>query len=466
MTQGFVRRVLRYFTVRPFDTSTPSGRSQERYRRITLTTFASVAAKLAAGLALLITVPVALNHLGSERYGLCMTILSFAALFNLCDFGLRQGLVNAVAEGEGQGDRKFGQQAVSSVFFPLVAITIVLLAGFFVSAPFIPWASVFNVHESVPAREIALAVTVFYILSALSVPAAVVENTQIGHQQGYLAHLWQSAGKLLSLLLLVLAVAFDAGLPGILFALAAPPLFALGLNGLTYFGIKRPWLRPRIRHIDRRVFRGIGRSGFLFLLLTAANALVLGSDNIILAHVRDNSEVAAYAVAKVLFMAAVLTNYLRSSLRPAFGEALARNELAWVRRTLNRALVLAVVLSLPAAPLLFAGQSVIAYWTGNAVTVSWSLIAGFCAWLVVMNFVLVLTPLLNNSQTLARHAALFGAASVLTFVLKIVFGRGWGGAGVIWATALGLAVFYVLPAMVLAYRICSPALAPHPNEAN
>jgi O-antigen/teichoic acid export membrane protein len=83
-------------------------RSRRRYRRATLTLAVSLAAKGAALLALLASVPPSLAYLGSERFGLWMTALSAAGLFGIANFGLDKALLNALAAALRRGLRCAG----------------------------------------------------------------------------------------------------------------------------------------------------------------------------------------------------------------------------------------------------------------------------------------------------------------------------------------------------------------------
>jgi O-antigen/teichoic acid export membrane protein len=88
-----------------FDTSTSEGRASERHRRIALTGLVSVAAKAVSIITMLIVVPLTLNYLGAERYGLWMTISSVIAMMVFADFGIGNGLMNAITESYGKNDK-------------------------------------------------------------------------------------------------------------------------------------------------------------------------------------------------------------------------------------------------------------------------------------------------------------------------------------------------------------------------
>src|SRR5439155_16672913 len=120
------RPYLAYLQLRPFDTASQTGRSHERHRRVAWTALTSAMAQAMSLVTLLITAPLSLDYLGVERYGLLITITSFAALFNFADLGIGNGLINAVSSAHGRDDPQEVAVAVSSAFFVLCAVALIL----------------------------------------------------------------------------------------------------------------------------------------------------------------------------------------------------------------------------------------------------------------------------------------------------------------------------------------------------
>src|SRR5262245_368447 len=100
------RKAMSQLRPRELSTLAPALRSRERYRRIGLTAAASVWATSISIATGLISVPLALHYLGSQRYGLFVTILAVSALLGFANLGLSGGLVNAVSEALGENDRE------------------------------------------------------------------------------------------------------------------------------------------------------------------------------------------------------------------------------------------------------------------------------------------------------------------------------------------------------------------------
>ena len=111
--------------------------SDDRYRRLLLTGGSSALVKLFSGLINLMTIPLTVNYLGSERYGLWMGISSILALMSFADLGLGNGLVNAISKANGRKSNDDAKIAVSSTFFILLFISIILFLLFISFFPFI-----------------------------------------------------------------------------------------------------------------------------------------------------------------------------------------------------------------------------------------------------------------------------------------------------------------------------------------
>src|SRR5438552_374368 len=92
------RQIRSVFRLTPFDKSTAEGSSKERYRRIALTSATSILSKGVSLLTMLISVPLTVNYLGAERFGLWMTVSSLVTFLAFADFGIGNGLLTGIAQ--------------------------------------------------------------------------------------------------------------------------------------------------------------------------------------------------------------------------------------------------------------------------------------------------------------------------------------------------------------------------------
>lgn len=250
--------------LRPFDSSTPEGRSKERYRRVAFTALASTAARGISIFTSLISVPLTIRYLGVERYGLWMTISSVIAMLGFADLGMGNGLMNAISEANGQDDSKAARTYVSSSFFMLLGIAILILVGSAVIYPFIHWGQVFSVRSELATQEAGLAMAAFVLCFALNMPLGVVQRVQLGYQEGFASNLWQCLGSVFGLFGVLVAIHVKGGLPWLVLAAAGSPVLAALLNGVFLFGREHPQLRPDWKSVTWKAVRKIFRLGMLF----------------------------------------------------------------------------------------------------------------------------------------------------------------------------------------------------------
>jgi len=452
----------------PFDVSTPAGRSKERLRRIVLSTGTALLARVITAFAALISVPLTIHYLGTERYGLWMTISSVIVLLGFADLGMGNGLVTAVAEAHGHDDRQAAQQAVSSTFFFLSAIAVLVLTTFFILYPFVSWSRIFNVTSDLAMRESGPAMTVFILCFALNLPLGVVQRVQMGYQEGYLNSLWQSAGSVLGLLALLLAVQVNAGLPWLVLALAGAPVLAAGLNWLVEFGKRRMWLMPAVHRFLWSAGKAILSNGLLFFVLSVLYLVGIASDNLIIAQVLGAEAVASYAVTQKLFVSLQFFSFVSYPLWPAFGEALARSDYVWARRAYSRSLLLGMGIGVATiTPLLLFGQRIIGWWAGAEVVPSGILLVGWAGWFLVSSYGATAAPLLNSRADLLRKQVVFQTLATFSSLgLKIVLAHYLQSAGVIWGGVIGYGIFLVIPTLLVAKGVLAKPLHVVQQTAN
>ena len=107
-------------------TQSSANRGLERYRRAGITASSSFLAKALNIFISFLSVPLTIHYLGSERYGVWLTISGLLTWMTLTDFGLSgNALVNVLAESSGKDDPEIGRHYASSAFWALSGISLV-----------------------------------------------------------------------------------------------------------------------------------------------------------------------------------------------------------------------------------------------------------------------------------------------------------------------------------------------------
>jgi O-antigen/teichoic acid export membrane protein len=438
----------------PADASTPTGRSRERFRRIRLTTATSVAARGIGFATSFITVPLTLHYLGAERYGLWATLSSVIALASFADFGLGNGLLNALSSAHGRDDRAAAAREVSTAIMMLLAVAATLGIAFVIAHPHIDWARVYNVTSPQAAAEACPATAAFVGCILANLPLGVVARIRQGYQEGYRTSFFDAAGNVLGLLLVLLAITLRAPLVWLVLAMAGAPVIASLTNTAVLFWRDRPWLRVDRTLFDRRTATRLLHHGGLFFALQVAATFASAPDNVIIAQTLGPTSVAQYAViAKLFSVAVLLSDVALAPLWPAYGEAMARGDHQWVKHTLARSVQMAAVASILFAALFAAGgNEILARWVGRGFDAPLALRLGLGTWVIVASVGMAVAMYLNAANLMSVQVACALAWVPASLVLKVVLVTRWGLAGVPWAMVVAYLTLAAVPLAALGIR--------------
>ncbi len=450
-----IKQVAQVVTLRPFDCSSSQGRSSERHRRLILTAASSGTSRAIGLLTSLIAVPISLRYLGPDRYGLWMTLISLITLMAFGDLGLGNGLLNGISEAYGKGDQLLAQRYVSCSWFILLGLGGLLAFAFALSYPFIPWDRIFNSSASHSVGEAGPAMAVLIGCFSISICLTVVTSIQTGYQEGFANSLWNTCGNLLGFGGLLLALDAHARLPWLVLSVAGGPVLGLMLNGGILFYRKKTWLRPRVRLVDAHTSKRLFKMGMLFFALQFASSLAFASDNIVVSHLYGFAAVTEYSVVFKLFsVGTMLLTFILSPLWPAYGEAIARNDIAWVRRTLKRSILFAALFTSGCAiVLLLFGQRIIHLWVGPHLTPSFSLLSGMAAWLIISGVGISVAMLLNGANVVKFQVICAVLMATAAISGKIFLPAVLGLSGIIWATVAAYLLFTCIPTALYVPRM-------------
>jgi O-antigen/teichoic acid export membrane protein len=396
---------------------------------------------------MIITVPLTLSYLGSERFGLWSTISSLIPMLGFADLGMGLGVMNAIAESHGKDDPQAAIQIVSNGCFMLSGIALIIMALFMLSYPFIPWDRIFNVKTIQAVQEAGPGTLAFMACFALNLPLRLVQRVQLGYQEGFFNSLWESLGRLLALGGLLLVIYWKGGLVWLVLALAGAPALALILNGISLFGLRRPWLRPRWKYFSIEAGKKLLRVGICFFILQFGVSVIHSADNLIAAQLLGPEAVTEYALPYRMFsLFIVITGVLVFPLWPAYGEALSRGETAWVRKTLVRSVILLLLcVGLPSLAMVAVGNYILHLWVGPAVSASFPLLLGLGVWTLILPVGHAISMLLNAANIFRIQIICTILTIISSLVAKVILVKFYGLPGIIWGGIIAYSLFFLIP---------------------
>ena len=422
-------------------------RARERYRRAGLSAGTALGGRGLTTILSLLTVPLTLNYLGPERYGVWLTISSVIALLSFTDLGIGNGLLNAVTRSMARGDITDAQRQISSALVLLTAVAAALALLAAASLPVIRWVDVLAISGKETATEAGLALAAWMACFLVGMPLGIATQVRLARQEGYIVNLTAAAGNVAAVVVLLVGIATRQGLPFLVVAMAGPPLAASAINGIVLFGRDAPYLSPSRALADRQTGIRLLRAGFLFFILQIAIAVAFTSDTLVVARVIGPTAVAEYGVTSRLFMIpAAIVAMVIAPLWPAYGEAIVRGDVRWARATLVRSIKAGLLTTGPiSAILVLLGLPIIALWVGPSVTPPFPLLIGFGIWVVLSTVGNAVAMLLNGAHEIRMQAAAAAVMAIVNLTLSIWLTSRFGVAGVIWGTVIAYSVFVLVP---------------------
>lgn len=379
-----LRSVARHLRFRPFPSDSEESRAAERYRRALWTMVANLGNRAIGMLGMVLSVSWTVPYLGAERFGAWMTIASLAAVLSFMDLGVGNGLTNRIAHAASSSDRAELPRAIAGGLGVLAVISVLLLGVLACGAWLAPWHLVVKASSDAVTEEVRITALVFAVLFSLSIFLNGVLRIHHGMQRGFEVFAVGTVCSLVVLLLLYVATQYRAGLPLLLAcsmgAALLPGLwlwFRLARGGLFRFA---EWPAS-----TRHEWPMLSRISLLFLVLQLGTAIGWSMDSLIISSTLGASAVAAFALTQRLyFIATQPVIVFNSPLWPAYADADARSDHAFIRKTLFSAAKLTLAYSLVTVGALFAfSQPILRHWTSGGIEPAMSLVFALGVWAVL-----------------------------------------------------------------------------------
>lgn len=439
-----------------------------RFGRLLHAVLSGGMARVLSSAVTLLSLPLAVRYLGADRYGVWATITTTAVWVNLLDLGIANTLTNEISQAYALGYKRGAARSFTNalVLTGAVAVLAGLAAG--VLFPHIQWMRLLNVSGGVSAVEVQDTAAVAVILMLLALPCNLVSKVLAGYQELHRANYAACAGAAASLCGLGLGVVLRVSMP-VLFMMSAGCLTFATLATLVWVvGFQKKWLRPRFALLDRTSIRRLLNSGSSFFLIQVAAVVVFSSDNLVVSHYLGAAEVTPYSVTwRVVGLVALLQSLIFPALWPAYAEAHARRDYAWIRRAFALTMKSTVALNVGCvAVLLVCGRGLIRVWAGPAAVPGVALLSAMCIWAVISGFMTVESCLLAALNRTRAQAVLSIVAAGVNIALSLIWVRQYGALGVIGGTVVSYVLVLVIPQTLIVRGVWRNELSPPPAQAN
>ncbi len=393
----------------------------------------------------LLVVPVTLNYLDAERYGIWLTLSSILFWFSFSDVGLGNGMRNYLTESISKGDYERARSYLSTTLFLLSGIAILLGFLSWAVVSLVDMSRIFNT-SAVTNGELRIVTLTAIVFTLINFVVRNIGYLFVALQKYALYDLLSISGSVLSLLvvyvltkttessLLYVVAAFTA-MPVVIYLLACVPIFR-----------RYQSIRPHRGAIDMTIANKVVGKGLGFFAIQITSCLVIfGSSNVFITQFCGPEGVTTYNIAYKYFNLLIIGyTVLLSPLWNAYTDAKTKGDYKWVATTFRRSMMAWVATIAVGGAMLMVCNLFYRYWVGGAISVPLTVSAITLFYVSMFNLNNCVTYLLNGFNTIRIQiiTSVVFTAAYLIAVRSI--GQTYGIEGVVACMAISYAAMSVI----------------------
>lgn len=384
-------------------------------------------------------VPLTINFLDTENYGVWLTLSSFIAWFSFFDIGLGNGLRNKFALARANDNLEFAKGYVSTAYYSIGSICAVFFILSLAAGYFVDWTKVFNTTQVMKSQLQILMPVVFGCFS-LQLVLKLITSVYVGDQNHSMNGKISFLSAAISLLIVwILTKTANSSLLifGVIFS-ALPVLILLFLNIYAFKGKYKAYI-PKLSFWNKTYFKDIFGLGFTFFIIQISVLVLFSTDNFIITQLFGPAEVVPYNIAyKYLGISNMIFTILLTPYWSSITEAYAKGEIEWIRNAMKNLMKFMLVILGVIVLLVICSPWAYKLWLGNKVFIPINLTISMAIFFLITMAYAPFNFFINGVGKIKLHMITFLIAALVNIPLSIFLVRitNLGVSAVILATSI------------------------------
>lgn len=394
-------------------------------------------------------VPLLIEYLDKERYGVWLTIGSIVGWVSFMDMGLGHGLRNRFGEAKSLGDDKLARTYVSTAYLSIAALVSLILVIFLSVNSFLNWQMLLNTSV-VPNSELALVVGITFLFFVLRFQFGLIGMILLADQRPAINNLFGPTGNLCALIIVyVLFRTSESSLFNVALVLASCPTLVLVTANFVLFNNQYRQYRPAIRFFDYSKLKSIMGLGLKFFVLQAGQIIIYTTDNMIISQLLGPQEVTIYFIPfKYFSLITMGFSIIMLPMWSAFTEANVNDDVDWIKGTIGKLMKVWGAFVLVAIIMIGLSRFVFTIWLGEEIAhqVPTLLSILMALFVCVSTFSTIFLNYLNGVGKVNVQLLTITVVAGSNIPLSIYFARdlGLNSSGVILASIVCMLCFAIL----------------------
>lgn len=401
--------------------------------------------KIVGLLTSLVIVPITINYLNNEVYGIWMTITSILYWITTFDIGLGNGMRNYLAEALATNDTKLGKKYISTTMLLLSLIALSMAIVLLYPLITINFNSFFNTN-AIAGNELRMAVVIAVGFTLMNFVLKNIGMIFVAMQKYAINDLLSISGNVIALILIYILTKVTTGnLVLVVLAYTMTSCVAFLLAAIPLFW-KHPELKPSLRFFEKSLGKKIVGKGFGFFVIQISSCLVIfGAANFFITQSCGPAAVTTYNIAYKFFNLLVIAyTIILAPMWNAYTDAYIKGDMQWIKAMFNKALKFWVLSICGGLGMLLICNLFYKLWIGNMVNVPLSVSASTLIYVCFFNLNNCATYLINGLNKIFVQIIISLAVTTLYIITVLAFGRKLGVEGIVLSMAASYAVMSVV----------------------
>jgi O-antigen/teichoic acid export membrane protein len=385
-----------------------------------------------------IYVPLLLDYLDAERYGIWLTMTSIVGWFTLFDGGLGKGLKNNLVIAIGKGENHLAREYISTTYAILAVIFLSLLILLYIINPFLDWREILNVN-GISEQELTVLALVVFTFFFLRFILKIIEVVSDAKQEPAINKFFAPIASIISLIaILILIKTTEGDLVLLGFALSFTPVLVLLVASILLFKLRYTELKPSFKLIRMKHVRILSVLGGKFFFIQISSLVLFSIANFLIIQYLGPKEVAQYNIALKYFQAPVMVyGIIMTPIWAATTDAYVKDDTAWLKNVMRKLNLFSFLFVVGIIIMYLLGDWVYKIWLNDAIKISDALNITMMLYAIVKVVLSPYSQFINGfgKLTLSIRITIFKMIlfiPIAIFLLKSSFGV----AGVMMTTVL------------------------------
>lgn len=363
----------------------------------------------------LLLVPMTINYVDSETYGIWLTISSMVAWISFFDIGINNGLKNKLTESLAMRDFAKGKAYVSTTYALLALIFLPLMAILLAITPFIDWQSILNV-SNISVQTLACAIAIVIAYFCINFMLSTINIILLADQRPADESLRIFLQQLLTLCVIyVMTIFIQGSLINLCIALCLCPLAMVALFNFTLFTGRYKKIAPSLKSVDFKLLPDLLKLGVQFFIIQIAGIIQYQMVNFLIMRYFGAEDVTAYNIAYKYFnIAFMVWGILTVPIWAAVTDAITKGDYAWIRKTVNKYLKILFLFTAASVVMLILSPFAYQIWVGDSVSVAF----GISLWVMLYNIAMMFS---NIFVSVLNGASILKTQTIACIISPIVF---------------------------------------------